>query len=454
MAGFSRSGNLLQPLSTEQVEQIHDASLRLLEEAGIVVRDPETLHLLETAGCAVDSGRELAKFPASLVRDALAGSPPRVTLCGRDRRHDLRLGDGRVYARTPGGATRILDLENGAVRDATETDAADCVRLADGLPNIHGVSMCQVVPLDVPRQRMDLHSAEASFANTEKHLFYVCHNDDLIDTVIEMAAALVGDLDALKARPIISPLCESTSPLTLAHDQAEVLKRFAAKGLPLRLHAHPMAGLTSPVTLAGELVVTNAEVLGMLVIAQCITPHVPVVYGMSSSVPDMTTGKNLAGAVEIGLLGAAVGQIARRYGLPSSVSSGIDAAAPGAQAMMERLMTALPPILAGVDLINLCTTAGKMVFSPEQLVLDDEAMRWIGRYLQGIPVDGETIALDLIQAVGHGGIYADQDHTVKHFRQELLHTGLVRERGLDGATELRERARQRAREILTPKRDS
>ncbi len=448
MPGFPRSGGLLQPLSAEEIEQIHAASLRLLEDTGLAVRDPEILGLLDRAGCPVDLGRGLARFPASLVLEALQRSPRVVTLCGRDSRHDLTLGAGRVYARTPGGATRILDPGDGAIREATKGDVADCVRLADALPNVHGVSMCQVVPLDVPRHRMDIHSAEASFANTEKHLFYVCHNEELIEEVIGMAEAIAGGAEALRARPIISPLCESTSPLGLSHDQAKVLKRFATKGLPLRLHAHPIAGLTSPVTLAGELVVTNAEILGMLVVAQCVAPHVPVVYGMSSSVPDMANGKNLAGAVEIGLLGAAVAQLARRYGLPSSVSSGIDAVAPGIQAMLERLMTALPPILAGVDLINLCTTGGKMIFSPEQLVLDDEAMRWIGRYLQGIPVSDETIALELIAAIGPGRMYADQEHTARHFRQELLHTGLIRGRGLEGAKELREAARQKAREIL------
>lgn len=448
MVGFPRAGGLLQPLSADQVEEIHVASLRVLETTGLLVRDPEILHLLGKSGCRVEPERDLARIPSDLVLEALRQSPRVVTLCGRDSGHDLALGDGCVYARTPGGATQLLDPETGTVRDATKGDVADCVRLADGLPNIHGISMCQVVPLDVPRHQMDIHSAEASFANTRKHLFYVCHNEESIDAVIEMAAALVGGVEALKARPIISPLCESTSPLTLAHDQAKVLKRFAASGLPLRLHAHPMAGLTSPVTLAGELVVTNAEVLGMLVIAQCVAPGVPVVYGMSSSVPDMTTGKNLAGAVEIGLLGAAVGQLARRYGLPSSVSSGIDAMAPGAQAMLERLMTALPPILAGVNLINLCTTGGKMVFSPEQLVIDDETMRWIGRYLRGIRVSDEALALDLIAAIGPGGFYADQEHTAQQFRQELLHTGLIRGGGSEGATELRERARQKVREIL------
>lgn len=386
MLGLARQGNFLQPLTAEEIECVHNAALQILERTGMVMHDAEIAQWMEKAGCVVDAER--VRIPPSLVEASIVKAPRVATLCGRHSQYDLRVGDGRVYARTPGGATRILDLETGQIRDSTQDDVAKCVRVADALPNIHGVSMCQVVPMDVPRGLIDLHAAEASFANTGKHLFYVCHNEDLIEHVSEMAAALVGGEDALRARPIISPLCESTSPLQLDVSQAKVLKSFARKGLPLRLHAHPIAGLTSPVTLAGELVVTN-EVLGLITIAQTIMPHVPVIYGMSSSVPDMRTGLDLAGAVEIGLLGAAVAQLARRYNLPCSVSSGTDAKSPGAQSVLERMMTALPPILAGADLINLCTTDSKLTFSLEQLVMDDEIIRWIGRYLQGIILDDD-----------------------------------------------------------------
>jgi len=448
MAGFERKGNHLQPLSAEEVERIHTASLEVLAKSGMLIRDGEILQILEAAGCETGPSSDLVKMPQGLVEEALDKAPHLVTLCGRSSAHDLRLGDGRIYARTPGGATRILDLETGVAREATQADVAACVRLADALPHIHGVSMCQVVPMDVPRDRMDLYMAEVSLANTSKHLFYVCHNDDLIETVIEMAAAQVGGHDALRERPIVSPLCESTSPLRLVESQAKVLKSFAARGLPLRLHAHPIAGFTSPVTLAGELVVTHAEVLGLVVIAQLITPHVPVVYGMSSSVPDMKTGLNLAGAVEIGLLGAAVAQLAGRIGIPSSASSGIDAKLPGPQSVLERMLTALPLILAGVDLVNLCTTDGKLTFSPEQLVIDDEIMRWVGRYLQGVKVNDDTLALELIQAVGPGGIFVGKAHTALHLREELLVEGLIRGSGGGQAGDLRFKARQKAKEIL------
>ena len=448
MAGFWRKGNCLQPLSADEVERIHTGSLEILAETGMVIRDREIVQLLQEAGCQADPGRGLVKISPGLVEEALRRAPHVVTLCGRSSDHDLQLGDGKAYARTPGGATRILDLETGRAREATQADVADLVRLADALPNIHGISMCQVVPMDVPRDRVDLTMAQLSLANTGKHLFYVCHNHDLVEAVIEMAASQVGGYDALRERPIVSPLCESTSPLRLVESQARVLKSFATRGLPLRLHAHPIAGFTSPVTLAGELVVTHAEVLGLVVIAQLVAPHVPVVYGMSSSVPDMKTGLNLAGAVEIGLLGASMAQLAGRIGIPCSVSSGIDADLPGAQSVLERMMTALPPILAGADLINLCPNDGKLTFSPEQLVIDDEIMLWVGHYLRGMDVDEESMALELIHSVGPGGTFVGKAHTARHLRQSLLLDGLIRGQSTGQGGDLTSRARQKAQEIL------
>jgi len=153
-------------------------------------------------------------------------------------------------------------------------------------------------------------------------------------------------------------------------------------------------------------------------------------------------------------LGAAVAQLARRTGLPCIMSSGSDAHRPGAQAMVERLMTLLPPALAGVDLINLSTLDTKMTFSLEQLVVDEMVLSAIERYLRGITVDDETLALDLIHEIGPGGPFVTTDHTLRHFRDELLVPGLI---GCElresweaaGAPDMWTRAREEARRILT-----
>ncbi|MBE0410368.1 MAG: trimethylamine methyltransferase family protein [Anaerolineales bacterium] len=257
----------------------------------------------------------------------------------------------------------------------------------------------------------------------------------------------------MSKKPIITALAESTSPLRLVSSQLTVLKAFASRGLPVTLHAHPMAGFTAPVTLAGELVITHAEILALVTLAQLVSPGAPVIYGMSSSVPDMRSGMNLSGAPEIGLLGAAVARLAKFCGLPCLVSTGTDAHAAGAQSVLERLMTLLPPALAGVDLVNLTTLGTKMSFCMEQLVLDDMLVGMVRRLLQGIEVDEESLALDLIDQVGPGGAYLATNHTRQYHRKELLTPDLITRTSRESVEEhdtpdLVEKARQKVRQML------
>ncbi len=443
----------LRALTEDEVGRIHQGSMRVLEEIGVVVDHGETRSLLEQAGCRVDPASGLTKFPPKLVDEAVARAPSEVLLCGRNGQHDMQVGDGKLYARIPGGAPGILDLETRTRRPPLKRDVADIASIADALEHINGVSMFPVVPSDVSIEVVDVHAAEAAFRHTSKHLFYVCHNAALMDQVIEMATAVAGDVEALQRRPLLSALAEATAPLRLVEHQLQVLMAFAERGLPLMLHSHPIAGLTSPVTLAGELVLTNAEILSLVVIAQLIRPGTPVVYGMSSSVPDMRSTINLAGAVEIGLLGAAVAQIAKRYGLPCAMTSGIDAKAPDAQAALDRLLTMLPPVLAGIDLVNLSTTDTKLTFCLEQLVIDNEIVAAVKRYLQGIQVDDETLALDLMAQVGPSGSFIATEHTVRHHRRELLLSKLLSREPRavweeHGAKDTWEQASQTVRRIL------
>jgi trimethylamine--corrinoid protein Co-methyltransferase len=419
----------------------------------MVIHDKAILALLGKAGCQVDIGTHHVRIPAQVVRDAVSQSPSMVNLYNRLGEHVMALGAGPLYARISSGATGILDLDSGRRREATSQDAADIVRLAGALPHIHGVSTMAVQPADLPVTAVDVRAVKIALSNTVKPLGYVCLNEQLVGYVLDMVATVVGGEEALRQRPMITALAESTSPLKLVSSQLAVLRAFASRGLPLTLHAHPMAGFTAPVTLAGELVMTHAEVLALVTIAQLIRPGTPVVYGMSSSVPDMRGGVNLSGAVEIGLLGEVVARLAKRCGLPCVVSSGTDAHRPGSQAMLERLMTLLPPAMAGVDLINLSTLETKMSFSLEQLVIDETILSVIERYLLGITVDDEMLAVDLIHEIGSAGAYVTADHTLEHFRGELLIPELVgRETRTRweaaGAPDMSTRAREKIHRIL------
>lgn len=457
--GLGLKGAGLTALAENEVELIHQGALRTLAQTGIVVHDAATAALLDGAGCRVDQAGQKHRVyvPPQVVEDAVARAPAVVTLYNRLGERAMALGSGQLHARTSSGATGILDLDSGQRREATRRDAADATRLADALPHVHGVSTMAVQPADVPVTAVDVYTVRLALANTVKPLGYVCLNEQLIEAVLAMVAVVVGGEENLRRRPIITALAESTSPLQLVSGQLAVLRAFASRGLPLTLHAHPMAGFTAPVALAGELVITHAEVLALATIAQLIRPTTPVVYGMSSSVPDMRTGANLSGAVEIGLLGVAVAQLARRCGMPCIMSSGSDAHRPGAQGVMERLMSLLPPALAGVDLINLSTLETKMTLSLEQLVIDETILSLVERYLRGIAVNDETLALDLIQEIGPAGSFVTEDHTLRHFRDELLTVDLIDRADREawqasGAPSMETRAREEVRRILAEHR--
>ncbi len=417
------------------------------------IDDDDILKLLKKAGCKVDFSTGISRVPPGLVEETLSETPNRIRLCGRNAENDIVLGDGMVYARTPGGPPYIIDLDTEKRREATIHDLELCCRLADALENINGMSIFQVVPMDVPRLLLDVYAAEASFLNSEKHFFYYTQNEELVDYVIEMAAIVAGGEDKLKARPLLSGFCEITSPLKLEWREAKLLRSFVRGGLPVYTHSHPIAGLTSPVTLAGEVALMNAETLMVVVISQLVSPGTPIFYGTSASVPDMRKVLNLAGAVEVGLLGCALAQMASRYRLPSAMTSGTDAKVPDAQAAMERILTALPPILAGLDLVNLSTTDSKMTFSPALLVIDNELMTWIGRLLRGIAVNKETLAVELIKEVAGDGTFISHKHTIRHFKEELQESRLVsREAWSDwkaaGSKTLHQKAQGRAQRIM------
>jgi trimethylamine--corrinoid protein Co-methyltransferase len=456
MSGLDRTGlkgAYLHTLTQDEVEQIHNSALKILAQTGIVIHDDNILALLDKAGCRVDYESRHVYLPAQVIEDAVDKAPATVKLYNRLGEQAMALGTGPFHARTSSGATGFLDLDSGRRRAPTSQDAVNAARLAGALPHINGVSTMATQPTDVSVKIVDVHTVKIALTNTVKPLGYVCLNQNLLGLVLAMAAAAVGGEENLQQRPIITALVESTSPLQLVESQLAVLQAFVSRGLPLTLHAHPMAGLTAPVTLAGELVITHAEILTLITIAQLVRSGAPVIYGMSSSVPNMRNAANLSGAVEIGLLGVSITQLAKRCGIPCLMSTGTDAFQPGAQTVMERLMTMLPPALAGVDLVNLTTLETKMSFSLEQLIIDEMILTTVERYLRGITINDESLALDLIHEVGPAGAFIESMHTFNHYRQELSTPGPTTFEHREawekaGVPDMRAQANQEVRRIL------
>jgi len=454
--GFDTSGlkgRFYEPLTKEELYKVHVASLKVLENTGVKVYAPEAVDILKKAGCDVDAKRDTVRIPQYLVKESIMKSPNAFTLCGRSKEWDLPMGSGKFHACWAGGVPYIHDLDSGERREGTKKDIVDTTRFIDAMDNIHFFMAPVVVPTDVPEKTIEVHAAEAALSNTSKHVTTEIWSKERIRDVIRIGEIVAGGEEELRKRPLISALSQPVSPLQHNELQTAILLEFARKGLPITIRAHPISGLSSPVTIAGELLMVNAENLSSLVIAQLTNPGTPVIYGMSASVADMRIAMNLSGTVEIGLLGAALVQMAKYYGLPSSYSAGIDSPVPDAQASTELIVSAMPGVFAGIDDLWLCANDLKYTFWYEQMLIDDNIMAIIQRLLKGVEVSDETLGLGLIDEVGPGGGFLNKRHTMLYYPKEHVIPRLFARAAWSdwekaGGRDILRRANEKAREIL------
>jgi len=451
-------GGQFKPLTDDQVRRIHEAALSILERTGVRVEEPEALRLFQDAGAIVDSDDSRVRLPRSLVEDAVDWAPSRVLLAGRDPKWDLELEGDRVHIGTGGAALNVLDLETGRRRPAVLHDVAELARLVDALDNIH-FYLVPVYPTDLDEDVIDVNTYYASLTNTTKHVQAGIYAVQGIRDTVEMCERIVGGAEALRERPIVSFItCWLVSPLRLATDVTTLLIETCRQRIPVVLSAAPMAGSTAPVTLAGMLAQLTAEQLSGVVLTQLAHRGAPLLIGPIPATADMQSGRYLAGAAEFGLTNAAMAQMAQFYRLPIYNSAGMtDAKTADVQAGFEKAMSAVLTVLAGSNFIH--HAAGMLenmnMVAAEQFVIDNEILGMAMRVLQGVEVNDETLALDVIDEVGPGGHFLMADHTIRHMRSEFYYPSAVVDRKgwdmwlEDGAQDALERAREIAHDILS-----
>ncbi len=391
-----------------------------------------------------------------MVEKALALAPSRVLLAGRDPANDIVLEDKRVYAGTGGSPTAVLDLGATSVRPATLADLRQMVALVDKLPNCDFVVM-PIYPTDIPAEHVPVNRFHTCLTHTTKHVMGGVDSAVGARQVIELATLIAGSLEALQARPIVSAIaCWMVSPLHLDTSVTDILLTWCQQGLPLALSSAPMAGSTSPVTLAGTLTQLNAEQLSGIVLTQLVRPGTPVLAGYIPGVADMRSGGYLGGAVEFGIMQAAAAQLAHFYRTPIYCSGGMtDAKVPDAQAGYEKMATFLLAAMSGADyihhaigMINNMSTA-----SLEQAVIDDEIVGMAMRTLRGIELTSDTLAVEAIDRVGPGGHYLTDPLTLQYMRSEYYQPCVSDRRNRTawedaGRQETRQRAAARVARLL------
>jgi trimethylamine---corrinoid protein Co-methyltransferase len=452
--GVSRpGGSPLDVLSGSDLEMVHAASLRILEQVGMAFEDAEAVRLLLASGATRQGDRVL--LPGQLVEDCLAASPSEFTLYARDPSKDVELGVGRTYFTSGYGATFVIDVGTDEFRQARLDDVRQAAILADVLDMVH-VCLLPVIPQDLAGEAGELAGVAILLATTGKHVGPSLSTARLLPAVVDLARLVARD----QAKLPISLGCTTSSPLKFSADSIARMRICGQHRIPFRIVSAPLAGTTAPATLAGTLVQQNAEVLGGITLGQLMNPGTPLIYGTFAAASDMRSGKIALGGPELALLNGASAQLAKRYGVPLAYGTGgtCDSPVPDEQAGAERMMTALFAACAGVEVIHDAVgglLGGAMCFSAVQMAMDNEFCQMIARTMRGIEVNPDTLALDVIAAVGAGGNFLSEMHTVKHYRKEhflpkLLNRTSVNDWYAGAANEgMMERARGQVSRILS-----
>ena len=441
----------LQLLSSDQKQQVHQATLELLRRTGVKVLVPEVRDLLEKAGCWLDGER--VRIPPNLIDWAIQVAPSRVVLCSRDGEAAMELEGRKGYYGTGSDTPFVIDAYTGERRHAVLADVANVARLVDALPHIDFL-MCMGIASDVTESISDLYHFQAMVSNTTKPLVYTAWDRANLEAIIEMAEAVAGGAEALRRSPFCALYSEPISPLTHAKESCEKLLFIAGKGLPVVYTPAVMIGGTGPVTVAGALVQANAEQLSGLLITQLIREGAPVIGAGGILHMDMSKGLISYAAPEFMLAMTAFSEMYHYYGLPIFSFAGCsDAKVFDQQAAAEGALWMLITALGGGNLIHdVGYVESGMTASYDMLVAMNEMAGLVKRFMRGVEITEETVPLDVIDQVGPGGHFLGEEHTFEHFREnwipQLLDRAPRDEWEQDGAPTLGDRTADRVREIL------
>lgn len=405
----------MEPLTAEQVERIHDASLELLAGTGMRVLDAGSRRRLAAAGCPVDDER--VRFDPEMVAHTVALAPSEFVLRARNPDKSLHIGGRHVVFSSVGGPAFASDLSRGR-RPGTHAEQEEYLRVVQQLGVVHQEGGGPFEALDLPPETRHLDLCRSLIRLLDKNWQGIALGRRRAADCIDMAAIGLGtDRDGLLARPALLTIVNTNTPLTLDVPMAEGLTEFAEAGQAVCVTPFTLAGAMAPATLAGALVLQNAEVLATVALTQLVRPGTPVMYGSFTSNVDMRSGSPAFGTPEYTKAAQASGQLARRYGLPFRSSNTTASNAVDAQAVYESAMSLWGAVMGGANLVNHAAgwLEGGLTASFEKLVIDAEMLQMVGEWLQPIDVTDDSLGLDAIAEVGPGGHFFGSPHTMARY---------------------------------------
>jgi trimethylamine--corrinoid protein Co-methyltransferase len=450
---FHRYAEILAP---EALPRVHDASLEILAEVGLLVRNRKARERLLAHGCRKGKESEILHFPRGVVEEFRAMIPAHFTLHARDEDFSLRLPRDIPAFTTASSAPNVVDPTSGEERRSTSDDIARIAHMVNELPGFDVFSI-SVLANDHPPDQFSLSRFYPALKNCRKPVRTSVIDVREAEQVLKLGALIAGSEEAFLARPFITfGYCAIVSPLTMDYDSTEMLMFFAERGLPAYGTIAPIGGLSTPLSLPAMLAQMNAEWLAAAVLAQMSRPGTPLLYNHLPVFADMRDGAYAAGAVETGIMNAAVCQMGCFYGLPTGGYLGLtNAKISDAQAGYEKAMSPLIGLLSGVDYIVMGGLLDAlMTLDYGQLVIDNEIALNLKTLAKGMAFSEESLALQEIKDVGPGGMFAGHANTLAHMHEATFLSDLADRKPRatweeEGRKSIHDRAMERVRAILT-----
>lgn len=444
-----------QVLSEDERRKVHEESIRILGEIGVRFMSDRALKIMNDNGAKIDKESRIARIPAEMVEQALKTAPKSFTLGGRTPEFDAPLpSPASGYVLDLGGVfTR--DFRTGERRYATLQDNEDAVRVFEQMKHA-SVVWPHSIAGEAASHASALRLTISALTHTSMHIQDELGEPAEVPFVIETLAAVLGGEDAVRERKLYSVCYCTLAPLVHEGEMCDAYLDLIEFDAPILLFPMPCTGATGPCSLYSNIAMGNAEALSSLVLFQMARPGTPLIFGDASGSTEFSSGGFLEGSPEMVLQTAARGEMARFYGLPNTQAGCLtDAKEPGPQAVLEKMLTTLPLVLGGVDMVQgpgALETSG--VLCLEQIVVDDEIAGVCKRIRDGVEVSESKDYFSDIQAVGPGGHFLMQDSTLQACRSDEFYSAQLCDRHTFerwtslGRPDLYSKAREKVEEIL------
>ncbi len=422
-APYRQKKNPFQPMnifSEDEIESIHEASLKVLCDTGIDIQSPRAVEVLKRGGAAVDSDGKRVRFEPGFIMEKIASTPSEFTLHGRNKERHVHVGGQSIINTMVSSAPNVSDLQRGRILGNFE-DYTNLIKLGEILNTVHAFGGYPVEPCDLDVSVRHLQAVSAAVRLSTKPLFgYAIGSERMLDAIEIIRIGRGINEDTLLKEPSITTVVNANSPLVYDKALLEGAIEMAEHNQPVIYTPFTLAGAMAPITVAGALVQQNAEALAGLAFHQCVKPGAPAIYGSFTSNVDMKSGSPAFGTPEYTQATIASGQLARKYKIPLRASNANASNAPDEQSVYESQMSLWACLLGQVNFIlhGHGWIEGGLCASYEKVILDAEMNQMMEAFLQPAIVNKDTLGVEAIAEVGPANHFFAAQQTLERYETE------------------------------------